>query len=56
MNITSFWRTIVHGMPQDSIRGPLLFLLYVNDLSGVVDGFAKDTLSRSSKELKKNII
>ena len=49
----SDWRTVQHGVPQGSILGPLLFNLFINDLTYFVDDvnlmlYADDTTEYSS--------
>ena len=44
---SSVWSSVISGVPQGSVLGPLLFILYVNDLSDWIKNdmriFADDT-------------
>ena len=60
-NIVSSYRNISYGVPQGSVLGPLLFLIYVNDLTNILTNckislYADDTVIYISHGSLRNAI
>ena len=52
--ISSEWTEVSSGVPQGSVLGPLLFILYVNDLPSQVSSFCK--LFADDAKLYKDLV
>jgi hypothetical protein len=55
-NCFSIWSTILSGIPQGSILGPLLFIIYINELPNICDSGSNLFMYADDAKLYKHIL
>ena len=55
-NKVSNWAKVRHGVPQGSISGPLIFLLYINDLPKIINKTSAPIIDTSILFTHPNLI
>ena len=55
-NVYSSYASVISGVPQGSVLGPLLFLLFINDITDLFDGTVNVKLYADDIEIYFEIV
>ena len=51
----SDWQSVISGIPQGSVLGPLLFVIYINDMPDVIEKLAHVSLFADDAKISRHI-